>query len=153
MLKIFGAGTPVALDGGITAHVYPAGVRHIRELAKQTQLLGTVLSSIPANVGAIGAQEMGDIAGKLLPFLLGEGDEAGGLLKFLGQCVRFEGEGAEGLTLDDIPHHALGAILEAWMKENLDAESRLRPWQAAFTGIKSRFAAIRPTSSPTPSNS
>lgn len=122
--KVLYPGRKVPLSCGLTAVVYPLGFKHLRRFSKDVAgalaMLGTL--RLPKEGDATSRSKA--LMGQVLPFALEH------LLVMLGECVVFvDGDNKEvDVTMDDLAHWDLPALIMAWFEESFGTEDKRRPW-------------------------
>lgn len=117
------------LTEGVKATVYPAGLRHVREFAKELLVLFSSAQEFLPKDG----EETSAVGARVMAAIGPEGAEA--LVRLVGSCVVFD---PPEVTLEDLPHYLLPGILGAWVEENLAGGK----WQGWVSTIEATSSAV-----------
>ncbi len=112
----------------IVVEISPVGFKHIR---KYGAFIATALSSL-SNVS--GDNQRATVA-HMVPVMMTNG------LGLLADCVRLE---KSLLSIEDLPHHYLPAIIEAWLIESFFGERKWKPWVTMVENLVQKYTGETP---------
>lgn len=129
MKSIFNPGKEITLESGLVVTVYPLGFRHIQ---KFNQAIANAISvaGLAVRPGMSEKEMSNAIIAQMIPHALTH------LLDLFKECVSFE---PKEVSIDDLSHWELPALMEAWIMESFGDPKKYRPWIDMMKNLLLRF--------------